>query len=159
METLRDGGMVEGHARVVAVEAGRAWLEPEAPPACGGCSAKPGCGTASLGTAKRGKRFSVRDDFRARVGERVVVGITQSALTRATAVAYAIPLVALLAAALAAHALGAGDAGTAAAAALGLAGGIAVARRAAGRMTRLGALSPVVLRRARDENCPSSPVP
>lgn len=139
--------VAEGFARVVAVADGVAWLEPESPPACGGCAAKAGCGTTYL-RPRESRRFALADDFAARPGELVVVGMRQSSLTRATMVAYMIPVVALIGAAIIAALLGAGDGGTAAAALMGLVGGIALARVAAARLSAMGELSPVFLRRA-----------
>lgn len=140
-------GTVEGFAKVVAVEGATAWLEPEPAAACGGCAAKAGCGTAYLRPAKGGQRFAVANDFQARIGDRVVVGIDPAVLTRASAVAYVIPIVLVVMMAVAASVLGASDAGAAAAAAVGLIAGIAVARHAAARMAAAGRLRPTVLRR------------
>lgn len=139
--------VVEGYARVVAVDGATAWLEPEPAGACGGCKAKAGCGTTYL-RPKGASRFAVPNDFHARPGEQVVVGIDQSVLTRAALVAYVLPVVALVAAAVGAALLGAGDAGAAMAAGIGLLAGIAVARHRAAAMAARGDLRPVVLRRA-----------
>jgi sigma-E factor negative regulatory protein RseC len=139
---------VEGFAKVVAVEGEVAWLEPEPGAACGGCAAKAGCGTAYLRPAKGDRRFAVANDFRARVGDRVVVGIDQGALTRASAVAYVIPILLVVAMAVAASLLGASDAGTAAASVVGLVAGIALAQVAARRLAARGDLTPMVLRKA-----------
>lgn len=140
-------GLVEGFARVVAVADGKAWLEPEPAAACGGCAAKAGCGTAYIRPAKGGRRFAVADDFHARVGDRVVIGLDQAVLTRASAVAYLIPIALVVGMAVLASLLGASDAGTAAASVVGLAAGVGLARWRAGRMARSGELTPVVLRR------------
>lgn len=139
--------LVEGFARVVAVEPGVAWLEPEPAAACGGCAARSGCGTAYIRPGKGERRFAVADDFHARVGDRVVVGIDQAVLTRASAVAYLIPVGLVVALAVLASMLGASDAGTAAAAVVGLVAGVWLARRRADRMATAGELTPVVLRR------------
>lgn len=144
--------IVEGYARIIAVENGNAWLEPESPPACGGCAAKAGCGTTYFKSGKS-RRFALPDDFGARPGELVVVGMRQSSLTRATMIAYLLPVAALMGTAIAASLLGASDGGTAAAAAMGLAAGIALARMAASRLSAQGELSPVFLRRADAAAC------
>lgn len=144
--------IVEGYARIVAVEDGHAWLEPESPPACGGCAARAGCGTTYF-KSRKSRRFALADDFDARIGELVVVGMRQSSLTRATMVAYMLPVAALMGSAITASLLGASDGGTAAAAVMGLVGGIALARVAATRLSAQGELSPIFLRRAEAAAC------
>ncbi len=81
-----------------------------------------------------------------RVGDRAVVGIAESSLLRAAAVAYAVPLAVMLGAGIAASLLGGGDGEAAAASVTGLACGLLLARHWAGRMSSRGELTPVLLR-------------
>lgn len=153
---METGGrtLAEGIARVVAVERGMAVLEAEPKAACGGCKAKAGCGTA-YAAGKARHSFAIPNDFGAKIGELVVIGIASATLTRASLVAYLLPLAGMVAAGIIATLLGASDAGTAAAALLGLIAGIAFAKVRAGRMARGGELTPVFLRRAGGEGpCP-----
>lgn len=81
-----------------------------------------------------------------RVGERVVVGISQGALLRASATAYALPLLTMLGAGAFAELSGVSDLGTAGVTLLGLALGLLLARGCARFLSSRGDLSPRVLR-------------
>lgn len=140
--------MVEGVARVVAVDGAKVWLEAESMSACAGCAAKAGCGTSAQPSRRTPRRFAATNDLDARIGERMVVGIPENALLRASATAYLVPLLAMIVAAVAASGLGGGDGAAALAAVAGLAAGLAFARRRAAMLTAHGGLTPVSLRRA-----------
>ncbi|PWC56075.1 SoxR reducing system RseC family protein [Azospirillum sp. TSO22-1] len=142
-------GLSEGLARVVAVEGGRVWLEPETVSGCGGCASAMLCGTKS-GNSRRmaAKRFAFPDEHDLRVGDRVVVGVEDGALLRAAATAYALPLLLLFAGGLTAKWSGGGDGPAALAALAGLALGFGLAHLRARRLNRLGLLSPRFVRRA-----------
>lgn len=140
--------MVEGVARVVAIDGARVWLEAEAMSVCAGCSAKAGCGTAAQPSRRTPRRFAVTNALDARVGERMVVGIPEDALMRASATAYLVPLLSMIVAAMAAAGLGGGDGAAALAAAGGLTGGLLFAKRRAASLAAHGGLTPVSLRRA-----------
>ncbi len=143
--------MVEGSARVVALDGDRIWLEIEGSAGCGACAAKAGCGVAgkARGPSAR-QRFALPRHFEARIGDRIVVGVPESALVRASAIAYAVPVATMVAAAVIAGALGAGDGGAALSAAGGLAAGLGFSQIRARRMAASGRLSPVYIRHARD---------
>ncbi len=143
--------LVEGFAYVVAVEGETAWLEPEQTTSCGGCASASACGAKGIGTlAERleARRFSIPHQDGLRVGERVVVGVSEKALVKASLTAYAIPLaVMLISGGVAQWAVGS-DLATMAAMAGGLLLGLAGARLNAGRLNAHGELSPRYLRRA-----------
>jgi sigma-E factor negative regulatory protein RseC len=144
-----DPGLIEGSARVVAVEDGVAWLEPEQSGGCGGCASS-ACGAKGLGTlANRlaARRFPIADHPGLRVGERVVVGVRGNALLKAAGMAYAIPLATLFAAGGFAQWTAGNDAVTFAASLVGLALGMGLARLGAGRLFARGAVAPRFLRR------------
>ncbi len=145
-------GMAESRARIVAVTPDTAWVEVQPGPACaGGCgdAARAACHPAREAAAKRGpaRRVALANDFDAREGETVVVGLPDGTLLRAAFTAYGLPVAGLVAAPLLAAALGAGEGGTAVAAAAGLGAGFAAARRLAGRLADRQDLSPVFVRR------------
>ena len=149
--------MVEGLARVVGSDAGRLWLEPEQTTGCGHCASAAACGMKN-GHERRlaARRFSVADDGSLAVGDRVVIGIAEFTLLRASAIAYALPLVGMIGGALVAHAFGGSDAWAAGATALGLGCGLLLARSRASRLRARGELTPRLLRRAGEgEVCPS----
>lgn len=143
--------MVEGIAYVVAVEGNMAWLEPDQGSSCGGCASAAACSSKSIGSVAsrlEARRFQLVNDVGLRVGERVVVGIRENALLRASLTAYAIPLVTLLGAgALAQWAVGS-DTVTMAAMLAGLVVGLMLSRLGAGRLMARGELAPRFLRRA-----------
>ncbi len=144
-------GLVEGFARVVAVEGGQVWLEPEQSSGCGGCHSAGLCGIGAAGgnAAKMAaKRFQLPAALGLRVGERVVVGIGETTLVKGAATAYGVPLITLLAGGI----LGQEAAGTDAMAALGaVAGlglGLGLAKIIANSLSARGVLTPRFLRRA-----------
>lgn len=143
--------MAEGFARIVAVEPGYAWLEVEPMAGCGSCAARNGCGVPKAANAGPKRRLRVEDHFGAAVGERIVVGIPQSALLNASALAYAVPVLAMIVAALAVDVLGGGEALAAIAAVAGLVGGMLFARFRGRRLAAAGRLSPVYIRHAADQ--------
>lgn len=142
--------LVEGVARVVSLDRGRALMEPEVSSGCKGCVSAGLCGAMSGGAegslAKR--RFTIANDRELKVGERVVVGISETTLVKASWVAYAIPLLFMLIASVTADLWKKNDGITALAAVAGLGLGLLAAHFRAGRMAQRGELSPLYIRRA-----------
>jgi sigma-E factor negative regulatory protein RseC len=154
---------VEGIARVVGVEGSLAWLEPEQTGGCGSCASSSSCGAKGIGTVAsrmEARRFPLDNVGDLRVGERVVVGVGDRALIKASLTAYALPLAtALGAGGVAEWAMGS-DLMTMVAMAAGLFAGILAASIGAGRLSARGDLSPHFLRRAKpDETCGTSGEP
>jgi len=140
--------VVEGVALVVAADGQRVWLQAEqAASCCGSCATQAVCTggshTQTVGNWQLQQPLDgLEGDGRLlAVGDRVRVGIDRSALARTSLVAYALPLLSMLLAAVTFH--DSGNAGAVAAALAGLIGGIAVARVLARRWRE--ALLPVVL--------------
>ncbi|CAA7626413.1 SoxR reducing system RseC family protein [Magnetospirillum sp. UT-4] len=142
------GDLIEGFARVVALDGANAWLEPEQKTSCGNCHASAACGTtaASPGWLKA-RRFRIANDADLAVGERVVVGISAASLLKGSLTAYLLPLITMLAAGVAADRHYGDDLSAAMGALLGLAGGLLLAGRLAGRLSVSGDLAPRFLRR------------
>jgi len=143
--------MVEGFAHVVAVEGGVAWLEPEQTSSCGSCASSSACGAKGIGTTAsrlEARRFKLDNYAGLVVGERVVVGIRENALVKASLTAYAIPLAAMLGAGAMAQWAAGSDGITMAAMVAGLVLGLGIARLSAGRLSSRGDLAPRFLRRA-----------
>lgn len=143
--------LVEGIARVVAINGSVAWLEPEQTGSCGGCASAATCGSKGIGTlASRleARRFPLADSAGLRVGERVVVGVREDALVKASMTVYAIPLVATFTAGALAQSIAHSDGVTVASCALGLALGLGVARIVARHLAARGEIAPRLLRRA-----------
>lgn len=122
--------MLEETGTVVRAEAGELWVETQPRSACSQCSSG-GCGTAVVSKlfGARPNRIRVSDSLGAGVGDRVVIGIPDSLLVRAALWAYLAPLLAMLAAAAVAEALGVGDAPQMLSALAGLALGLVLVRR------------------------------
>jgi len=144
-----NASQVEGVARVVAAEGGTVWLEPEPTGSCSGCMSSAICGHNS-GNGRRmvARRFALANDYDLRVGERVVIGVSEASLLRAALTAYGLPLLVMLGAGITAQALGAGDGASALVTVGGLGAGLLLVRLVAGKLSARGDLSPRYLRRA-----------
>lgn len=145
---------VEGIARVVRVDAGVAWLEPEQTTSCGNCASAAACGAGATGigtVASRieARRFPLDNPGSLTVGDRIVVGVDDRALIKASLIAYALPLLtAFIAAGFAESAWG-NDLATLGAMTAGLFGGLLAARAGARHLSARGDLAPRFLRRVR----------
>ena len=142
-------GAVEGIVHVVRVDDEVVWLQPEPSTSCGGCAAVGQCGKGIGSLARRieERRFALAHSQRLEVGERIVVGVAPRALLQAALIAYGLPLATALAGAAIAEVWFAGDLASLAAAAVGLALGVVIARCAARRLLARGDLAPRFLRR------------
>lgn len=148
---------IEGYARVVGIEGGVAWLEPEQTASCGGCAAAASCGSPGLGSLAgriKARRFPLDNRDALIVGERVVVGVTDRSLLKAALAAFALPmLAAFTTGGLAQWAEGSNPV-TMGAMIAGLFAGFLASRRMAHRLAARGELAPHFLRRAQqDETC------
>ena len=144
--------MLEGFAKVVALDGNLAWLEPEKMSACGSCQSATACGAKNeFGRSKDSQRFSLANTADLKVGDRVVVGTFEDSLVRASLAAYVVPIVTMLIAAMLGQAMIGSDAAAAGGAVIGLVIGLFLARWRAGRMHRRGDLTPRFLRRAFNE--------
>jgi len=149
MNTLHesDDSLIEGLARVVAVDRDQVWLVAEQPAACGSCATRSACGGGSSTKAAaswRAPRSLGPGQALLALGDTVHVGVDRNALTRASLTAYTLPLVTMLMSASAVQ--GAGDGVAIGAAVAGLLIGVAAARALARRWG--DALEPMVLSRA-----------
>ena len=142
-----DDALIEGLARVVAVDRDQVWLVAEQPAACGSCATRSACGggsTAKAAASWRAPRSLGPGQALLALGDTVHIGVDRNALTRASLTAYTLPLLTMLMSASAFQ--DAGDGVAIAAALAGLLAGVAVARVLARRWR--DALEPVVLGRA-----------
>jgi sigma-E factor negative regulatory protein RseC len=155
--SLNAAYVVEGIAHVVAVDGEKAWLEPEQTGSCGSCAASGACGAKGIGTVAsrlESRRFQIENSAGLRVGERVVVGIRENTLIKASIVAYAMPLATMFGAGIAAQWAKGEDGITMIAMVAGLLLGIGLMKLGAGHLSNRGELVPHYLRRARPgETC------
>lgn len=147
MNTLHDcaDDLIEGLARVVALDGDQVWLVAEQPAACGSCATRSACGSGDSkpGASWRVSRTLGHGQAQLALGDTVRIGVDRNALIRATLTAYALPLVTMLIAAMSMQ--GAGDAMAIVAALVGLVAGVVAAKGMARRWRN--ALVPVVLGR------------
>jgi len=163
--TMAQAHSVEGIARVVRITGDEVWLEPEQTTSCGHCASSASCGVSSreaagIGTVTsrlQARRFVLDNAGGAsgfREGERLVVGVSEGALLKASLTAYGLPLIFALTVASIVQAMYGDDLKTMLGMAGGLALGLLVARLGALRLAARGDLAPRFLRRARpDETC------
>lgn len=99
--------MIEETGRVVDVDGAFAWVESERSGTCGSCAVRRGCGTGAIARVlgQREVRLRVLNRIEARVGDHVVIGVSESGLLRGSLAVYAVPLSGLFAGALAGYAL------------------------------------------------------
>ena len=145
--------MIEGFARVVAVEHGRVWLEPEVTASCGSCSSVGLCSIGKdAGAARKlaARRFELPGDLGLRVGERVVVGVRDDTLVKGAMTAYGIPLLTIMAGGITGQEWGGTDGMAALGALGGLIVGLLIARVLANSLSARGILTPRFLRRSFD---------
>lgn len=99
--------MLETRGRVIAVEAGFAWVESERQGGCGSCTSKGACGSQLLGEAllpssptqalnKALNRVWAQDPLGVQVGDTVVLGVAEEGALRAAFLIYGLPLLGLL---------------------------------------------------------------
>ncbi|WP_260293913.1 SoxR reducing system RseC family protein [Sedimenticola hydrogenitrophicus] len=90
--------MIEERAIVTATHGQFAQVETQRATSCGSCEAKGACGTSVLAKVFGNRRtvVEVLNPIGATPGERVIVGLDESALTRASFFFYIVPLLALL---------------------------------------------------------------
>ncbi|MCW2306920.1 SoxR reducing system RseC family protein [Rhodobium gokarnense] len=141
---------IEAAATVVSRDGTHIVVETERTAGCASCAAKSGCGTAAIGSVlgKKASRLRMVNDIDARVGDRVVLVLPETALLRAAIVAYILPVLAMIVAAATVAGLGAGDLGAGLAAVLGLGAGLLFARHGATAPFVLTSLGGAFLRKA-----------
>ena len=90
--------MIEQPARVLSRDRGEALVQTERGSAGGGCNARAGCGTSLLAQVFGHKpaRLRVANPIAAEPGERVIVGLSERGLVRASVLLYVLPLLGLL---------------------------------------------------------------
>lgn len=88
--------MIEEEAYVAEVTEGRVWIEKDQKSACSGCAQA--CPSAQISGLFAGQRvrLPVRSDLPLRPGDKVLVGIEEDALAKASLWIYLLPLAALL---------------------------------------------------------------
>lgn len=112
--------MLEQNAIVLKTEGNQAWVEARESGACGSCGSG-GCSTRRLAEifGRRERAFAVDNVLKATQGDQVIIGIPAGALWKSAFRLYGLPLLMLIAGALAGQHMG-GDLGAVALAVLGV---------------------------------------
>ncbi len=117
--------MIEESGKVIAVTADGVLVETVRQSACNSCRAAKGCGQKLLASVGQGQRFEVLADnprnLILQAGDQVVLGLAEGAFLKASALAYLLPLVVMIVAAVVAELSGQPEAVVAVAGLLGLA--------------------------------------
>lgn len=86
--------MITENAIVVAVEGDQTWIQTQRKSTCGQCSASKGCGTSILAKVVGNKfsKMTAINKIEAKVGDEVVVGLTEKSILKGAFMAYLSPL-------------------------------------------------------------------
>jgi sigma-E factor negative regulatory protein RseC len=91
--------MIEQQARVINIEGDQLVLEAETHSSCSACDVKNGCGTSVLAkwVGRKFTRFNAKNTVDARVGDQVIVGLSEKALMSGSLAVYLWPLLGMIA--------------------------------------------------------------
>lgn len=150
--------MIEEQAIIIRIDGERAFLEVERSQPCGMCGATRGCGISMWGRifGRRQGTFSAINSLKLGVGERVIIGVEESALLSSSLMAYILPLLMLCLGAwlvplllnVAPLARATSDFHAFVGAAMGLAGGLLLVKLLTSSKRTMGRYQPVMLRRS-----------
>lgn len=150
--------MIEEQAVVIGIKGDHAMLEIERSQPCGLCGATRGCGVSMWGRIFGQHRglFSATNSLQVNTGDRVIVGIEESALLSSSLIAYLLPLLLLCLGAWGIPQLLNVDAGSRQAsdmyavlgAVVGLVGGLLIVKFLTDGKRLIGRYQPVMLRRS-----------
>jgi len=90
--------ILEESGLVIRIENEFAWVNTQSKMACSSCQVESTCGSGILEKYLGGKVFvsKVKNEIDAKVGDKVVIAIPRSRLTRAALIAYGLPLFGLM---------------------------------------------------------------
>lgn len=155
----RGDNMIEQTATVVSVERGYAWVVPQQKKGlCGACSSKSSCGVSPSAfdflrplPDSGAQKMRVLNPVYARPGEQVIIGIQGNGLVLFSMLAYMLPLLSLILAAILGHTVFArlgmdGEMGAILGGVAGLLGGLRFANLLAKHSLRSAGFQPVILR-------------
>lgn len=147
--------MIETQARVTSVEPGFAWIESERRSGCSHCGSSGSCGVSSLSKLFGVQRVQMRlpDSLGVSPGEDIVIGLSERRLVGAAAMIYMVPLLLMIAAALAGVHLQQGQVAVAMLSLAGLVAGLWLARCRADNAEMVQRYSPVMLKKGTADAC------
>lgn len=120
--------MITEHAIVTRCIGKQVELELQRGSACAQCELNRGCGTGALGRllGKRSKPLVIETDHDLQPGDRLQLGLSESALVKTSLVIYGLPLLGMVAAGLLASSVIVSEAWVALAAGVGFVGGLKI---------------------------------
>lgn len=143
--------MIEELAIVEKIGDGEVVIRTQRQSACNSCSANKGCGTKLLNQmAEDGQQWLAsipESKLKLSIGDTVMVGLDESALTQGSALVYGVPLLLMIVLAALASWAGQGDGVVAMASFAGLCLGFLYARMRSGQVASQHHFKPVILRR------------
>jgi sigma-E factor negative regulatory protein RseC len=145
--------MIVEEATVVDRNGDTLWIETRRQSACGACGHGSGCGSALLGGQLGGllgkslNRLAIDARGGIHAGDRVLIGIPDALLVRASLAAYVLPLLTLVSAAGIAQWLGAADVLVAVVGIFGLAAGLVLTGAITGGRAARERFRPVLIRK------------
>jgi positive regulator of sigma E activity len=126
---------MQSEAKVIAVDAGVAWVEiPERPASCGSCASSGSCHSNPLSGGKGPRRIKLENSIHAKVGDSVYLSVADGRVFRASWLSYLLPAILAIAGAAVGQSI-ANDAGAVIGTVLGLVLGFVNLRRAGRRMS------------------------
>lgn len=154
--------MITERARVLRVAGDTAWVQCESQAGCARCAAGEGCGGGLFARLLRGRLqelpVALAGSDVVHAGDGVLIGLSTSAVQRASFLMYGLPLLALILGSLAGDFALGNDAAALLGGVIAAAGAFAYARHRAVRDFGDGRLQPVLLRTLRPgEPCPAAP--
>lgn len=152
--------MIEETGRVVAVENGAVWVESIRRAACKSCAARKGCGQSALAKLGQQKKNHVKalNNLNLQVGDSVVIGVPEDIVVKGTFIAYLMPLLLMLVAAVVAESLSSSDLVVSMSSIAGLLVGFGMVRLHFLRIRGDQRYQPLVLRLSKDQEanfCPT----
>ena len=127
----RGMNMIEEHGQVIAIDGDYIWVQTQPRSSCSSCHVGADCGTSVLASwfGQRTNRIRVRNSLNLRIGQGAVIGIHESALLKASLIAYLMPMFAMVITAMVAAQGGASDGVVALSSMVGLAVGLLFLQR------------------------------
>lgn len=145
--------MIEESGQVVAVDGDFIWVQTQPRSSCSSCHVGSDCGTSVLARwfGQRTNRIRVPNTLGLQKGQGAVIGIHESALLKASLIAYLMPMLAMVVTAMVAAQGGASDGVVALSSLVGLVIGLLFLQRL-GRSPQRGSYQAALLRQAADAN-------
>jgi len=90
--------VISASGQVIKIEEDFVWAQIEGNSACAHCTARPGCGVVELTKlfGRRANHIRIPNSMKASLGDEVILGVSETALLKATVMLYLLPLLSML---------------------------------------------------------------